>query len=130
MTDEFSIVDIWAGSFPSKSLFIQYFEEQYIDDDLPINRFAADQGVIFYDHDFCESRFHNQPIKSFDKLIEDHSYWRSYIDEAKQTFLANNYNEVNVTILVWGRKILKPRSVDEKDFRLSYLGRFACDPNA
>jgi len=47
MTDKFSIVDIWAGSFPFKSLYSQYFEEQYIDDDIPINRFAADQGVIF-----------------------------------------------------------------------------------
>jgi len=129
MADEFSIVDIWVGSFPSKSLFVQYFEEQYIDDDSPINMFAADQGVMFYDHDYCEFKLHIHPIKSFDKLIEGHSYWKSYIDEARKAFLANNFEKANAIVMVWGRKILKPRSVDGKEFRLSYLGRFACDSN-
>ena len=127
MTDEFSIVDIWTGRFPSKSIFIQYFEEQYADDNAPINRFAADQGVMFYDHDFCEFDFKSHPITSFDKLIEGHSYWKSYVNEAKKEFSAKNNVEINVVILVWGRKILKPSSVDGKDIRLSYLGRFACN---
>ena len=129
MTDEFTIVDIWIGSFPSKSLYSQYFQEQYIDDDAPINMFAADQGVMFYDHDFCESEYHNHTIKSFDKLIEGHSYWESYIDEAKMAFSANGFEEVNVIVLIWGRKISNPRSVDGKNFRLRYLGRFTCDPD-
>ena len=129
MADEFSIVDIWVGIFPSESLFMQYFEEQYIDDDLPINRFAADQGELFYDHDFCEREFNNHPTKSFDELIEGHSYWKSYVDEARDAFSANAYEEANATVLVWGREIIEPRSVVGKDFRLSYLGRFACDPN-
>ena len=106
MNNEFSIVDIWVGSFPSKSLFDQYFEEQYIDDDSPINRFAADQDEMFYDHDFCEFEFHNHPIKSFGKLIENHSYWKSYVDEANKAFSANGHKEANVIVLVWGRKIL------------------------
>jgi len=129
MTDEFSVVDIWVGTFPNKSLLIQYFEEQYIND-APINRFAADQSVMFYDHDFCEFDFKNHPITSFDKLIEGHSYWKSFVDEAKQAFMENDYEETNVIVLVWNGKILKPRTVEGIDFKLSYLGRFACDPKA
>lgn len=89
--DEFSIVDIWVGSFSSETLFHQYFEEQYIDDVSPINKFAADQGVLFYDHDYCESKFNHHPVKSFDELIAGHSYWQSYVDEASKAFLSNDF---------------------------------------
>lgn len=83
---------------------------------------------MFYDRDFSEFDFKSHPITPFEKLIEDHSYWKSYVNEAKKAFSANDNEETNVFIIVWERKILKPRSVDGKDFRLIYLGRFACNP--
>ena len=131
MTDDFSTVDIWVGSFPSKVLFVRYFDEQYADDDAPINQFAADQGVMFYDHDFCEIEFKGYHVESFDALIDGHSFWKSYTDEAKKAFLASDHHEkANVIVLVWGRKISRPHSVDGENFRLSYLGRFSCDPSS
>ena len=43
---------IWLGQFADESALDEYFVEQMDDDDdTPINQFAADQGVPFYDHD-------------------------------------------------------------------------------
>ena len=50
---------IWVARFKSKEALDEYMAEAIDEDDedAPISRFAADQGVGFYDHDLVYAEF-------------------------------------------------------------------------
>jgi hypothetical protein len=128
---EYRVVDLWVGNFPSKSAFEDYLHETYGDDDsTPISKFAADMGANYYDHDFLEEAYHEEPPNDLGSLLEGHSFARSYAPQTLDAFRLLAPGTVNAVILLWGRQIESPRSVGGAGYELHYLGRFDSDPNA
>lgn len=131
MADEYTIIDIWIGQFPSRDFFESYFEETISgepeDDDKPISPFGADQKAAFYDHDFMETNYHDAP-RDFTSLLEGHSFAKSYEAPATEAWKAIGSPLANALVLVWGKEIESPRSVEKSSYFLRYLGRFPCQP--
>lgn len=118
-------VHIWLGDFPSDDALHDYLEEAYDedDDDAPINRFAAEQEVSFYDVDFLESGFDESgDLKS---LIEGHSYSETYLDDLTAAAESEGIEHANTFIMVDAGEIEEPQSVSGDDYQLTYLGIFA-----
>jgi hypothetical protein len=131
MAAEFRIVDIWIGTFASEAAFEGYLHETYGDeDDTPMSKFAADMGQTFYDHDFLEAAYHDEPSTELGPLLADHSFARSYSPDAVAAFHRLAPGMINTVILIWGQEIKNPKSVRGTDYDLHHLGRFDSDPDA
>jgi hypothetical protein len=130
MAEEFEILDIWVGTFPSSDALSAYVAESYSEDDsVPISQLAADMQQRFYDHDFIERAFHESPSSELRSLLEPHSFAASYARPAGERFDAMGLPGINTILLVWGEQFDKPASVLRDDYQLHYLGRFSCDPS-
>ena len=127
MAGEFHVVDIWVGKFRSEEEFAEYMAERFMEDGSPISRFAEDQGVAFYDHDFLETGFREETDDVL-QLLGGHSFAPSYAEAANRAFEAAGLKSKNALILLFGREIPRPRSAEAPAYRLDYLGRFDCDP--
>ena len=132
MAAEYQVVDIWVGHFPSETAFDEYFSEDYEkeDDDAPISQFGADMDASFYDHDFFESAYYEKPSEDLKALLKDHSFSSSYTPQAVAAYQKLNPGAINTVILMWGKEIEDPQSVQGDGYALHYLGRFDCDPKA
>jgi hypothetical protein len=78
------VVSVWAAAGPLADLPEDYFTENYgEDDDEPFNRFSADFGFGYYDHDFVEAHGaeagRSVPVA---ELLGAASYGSSFRDEA------------------------------------------------
>ncbi|HLO98297.1 MAG TPA: immunity 22 family protein [Fimbriimonas sp.] len=123
MTDGPRTVDLWVGNFASREEFDQYFKETYNDDDGPINQFAADQGETFYDHDFVDLEFYDQP-QSVDVIVPRLSYGESFSGEAVPAAETLGIGSVNCVLADYDNQFESPKSVPGK---LTYLGKFTHD---
>ncbi len=123
---ELEVCHIWIGVFASDAPE-DYFEEQYGDDDAPINRFAAEQGESFYDHDLTEISYLDAvdaaDIRSF---VAGHSYSDDYPDTVCQRGAALGIKNINVFVLADKNEFENPRTVVGPNYRLEYLGEFKC----
>jgi hypothetical protein len=129
MSGELEMVSIWLGCFPSEQRLEQYLTEHYGEDDAePISEFAADQGGVFYDHDFMETGF--RAATSARQLLRGHSFSKSYLSHVEAAWRSHGLANVNTLVLVWNREIESPSSVKKLDFELVYLGTFPCDTGA
>lgn len=131
MSEESTVIDIWIGTFPSSEDFENYFEETITgepeDDDKPISPFGADQNANFYDHDFMERSFHETP-RDFVRLLDGHSFAAFYQEPATRAWQAIGSPDANALVLMWGKEIESPKSVETATYSLHYLGRFPCQP--
>jgi hypothetical protein len=128
MSEGFRVVDLWVGRFKSEHSFDAYLQETYSHDGVaPLSQFAADQNQTFYDHDFVEAGLHDT-TDDVSRLLDGHSFANSYIDAASEAFRASGSGSANAVILVFGREIHKPQSVERSTYSLTYLGRFDCTP--
>ncbi|MCG8456114.1 MAG: immunity 22 family protein [Holophagales bacterium] len=118
-------VHIWLGVFASEDALDSYFDERMHDDDeTPMNDFAADQGKVFYDHDWVERSFgEGGDLRS---LIAGHSYSESYLENVVEEAKGKRITRANTFIMADIREFPSPRSADGKDYRLWYLGDFPC----
>jgi hypothetical protein len=115
---------VWVGMFESEEQLDAYFEEQYEDDDAPINRFAADQGEMYYDHDWVERAF----CQSGDlhKLIDGASYSCDYMQDVIVAATKLGIQSANTFILADSEEFDDPKAVDTAERRLWYIGKFKC----
>ena len=118
---------IWVGLF-AKSLE-GYFEEIYPEDDdeIPISKFAEEQGQLYYDHDFVELSFLKKPT-GLRKLIDGHSYSDQYIDAVIEAAAKVGFESANVFVMGDSEEFEAPRSVEGEDYQLTYLGVFEYTP--
>ena len=131
------VVDLWVGRFPSAEAADAYFEETYSEDEdeqgraieRPISPFAADMGETFYDHDFMEREFHEPPQTDLAAALARHSFSASYVAQAVAAAGPDLPTPFNLVLLVFGREIARPVSVQAPTYSLAYVGRFECDPN-
>jgi hypothetical protein len=122
--------DIWVGTFPTATALAGYLAETHSDDSVPISRLAADMGQRFCDHDFLEHSFHDAPSSDIRARLEPHSFSRAYVEAAAAAFESAAAPSFNTILLVWGKRIAHPSSVQRDGYRLQYLGRFRCNPSA
>lgn len=115
---------VWLGTFESEDHQDAYFEEEYEADDTPINRFAADQGEMYYDHDWVERAF----CKSGDlrELMEDASYSYDYTQDVIAAAKERGIRTANTFILADAQEFDNPKDVSATDYRLWYIGKFKC----
>ena len=138
VTSAWEVVDLWVGRFGSAEAADAYFEETYGDDEdeqgrvieRPISPFAADMGETFYDHDFVEREFHDPPATDLAAALARHSFSASYVAHAVAAAGPDPPTPFDLVLLVFGREIERPVSVEARTHSLAYVGRFACDPKA
>ena len=120
---------LWLGNFSSADILEEYFVETYDEDDdsIPINQFAADQGEIFYDHDFVECSY--SKASALHDLIVEHFCSNKYRDDIIVAASALNIKAANTFIMADSAEISSPRSVSKPSYQLWYLGKFQCSCN-
>lgn len=122
------ISHIWVGVFDSDAPD-DYFVEQYSDDDdAPLNRFAAEQGETFYDHDWLEISYldasESIDVRSF---VDGHSYSKDYLDAVVAKTAALGIDRINVFVLADKNEFSDPKTITGDNYRLEYLGKFNCN---
>lgn len=119
-------IHIWLGTCDDEASLDAFFEEDYDDDDAPINQFAASQGVTDYDPDWVERGF--KPGGSLRELISPHSYAEVYLEDALAHAAGAGLTSANTFILADVELFAAPASVDQGEISLTYLGQFTCKP--
>lgn len=115
---------LWLGVFGPDSPEA-YFVQEYVDDDTPQSQFGAEQGQSYFDYDFVEISFPNNPC-AVRELVNGHSYSESYIDAVIGKAAELGITEVNVFVLANKDQFDSPRSVTGPVYKLWYLGEFVC----
>ncbi|WP_143884568.1 immunity 22 family protein [Chryseobacterium binzhouense] len=118
------ILDFWVGDFTSEDDFYQFVEEDenyYINeesDDSYVSKFAESQDTVWFDQDFLEYGFENS-IQHF----AEYSFAEQWLP-----VLVNRINEMNLQfevnslIFVSHGQIPQPKSVENDNFSLTYIG--------
>lgn len=117
----------WIGWFESLEIQEEYFKETYTeDDDAPISKFASDQHVSFYDHDFLEIGF-KTITASIRELFEGHSYSEYWLEELENRTKGLSLQDVNTIVFINSEEIEDPRPCFGNKYRLKYLGEIEYD---
>ena len=100
------MVSIWVGEFSSQNEFNDYLQETIDGDaevDVPINRFAHDIGVGFYDHDSQEAEYKHEHLPVKDLLA---GFWRanSYSESAAAAAELIGVERANTAVLLFDWK--------------------------
>lgn len=118
------ILDFWVGNFRTEEDFFQFVEEDenyYIEeesDDTYISKFAESQDTLWFDQDLMEYGF-EQSIQHF----SEYSFAEQWLP-----VLYNRINELNLKfdinslVFVSQGQIPQPKSVENDEFSLVYLG--------
>lgn len=118
------ILDFWVGNFRTAEDFENFVEEDenyYIEeesDDTYISKFAESQDTVWFDQDLMEYGF-EQSIQHF----SEYSFAEQWLP-----VLYNRVNEMNLKfeinslVFVSQGQIPNPKSVENDDFFLVYLG--------
>lgn len=129
-------IHVWLGRFDSMDRWQDYLEEHYDEDrdDLPLNQFAADQGEVFYDDDWIEYHFSDEPPAGSERawltqLLSGFSYTHSFLDAVIADALRAPLAGVNAVIGIDEEEIPNPRSVDGDGYELRFVGRYQRTPH-
>lgn len=118
------ILDFWVGNFRTEEDFFQFVEEDenyYIEeesDDTYISKFAESQDTVWFDQDLMEYGF-EQSVQHF----SEYSFAEQWLP-----VLYNRINEMNLKfdinslVFVSQGQIPQPKSVENDEFSLVYLG--------
>lgn len=115
---------IWVARFESQKALDKYMEESIDeeDDDAPISRFAADQGVGFYDHDLVYAEFLKNATSR--ALIE---CW-GFPDQATEAVVAAvealGADGLNTSFVADGEEFSDAKSAIGTGYQLWYVGQF------
>ena len=120
--------DIWIGAFPDEAAFNEYFEEgEDREEDEPVSRFAEEQGIGFYDHDFFATWFGVDNIDTVCREMFSDNMDLSEIRAAVSNSPRTSFNAVAMQVDELGDMGLL-RSVEGEGCWLHYLGRFEYEP--
>ena len=121
---------IWLGRFADESALNEYFVERLDDDDdVPINQFASDQGVTFYDHDWVEYGYNNSG--DLQALMAGHSYASSYSQKVMEIVCDRTefrHIHANTFIMADHTEIPTPRSCQQSGYTFWNVGAFELTP--
>ncbi|KQT16975.1 hypothetical protein ASG31_11455 [Chryseobacterium sp. Leaf404] len=118
------VLDFWVGNFRNEDDFFRFAEEDenyYTEeesDDTYISKFAESQDTVWFDQDLMEYGF-EQSIQHF----SEYSFAEQWLP-----VLYNRINEMNLKfdinslVFVSKGQIPNPKSVENDEFSLVYLG--------
>ena len=113
-----AIFDVWLGRFPSRDEYVAYFRENaehFNDETIPISRFAEDQGVTFFDHDWIEEYY--EQSEDLRVLITPAAYSNDYLDLVIRDARSRNIESANTFVIVEDDQI--PHYYRRKSFSIS-----------
>lgn len=115
---------IWVAQFTSAKALEKYMEEDFDadDDDTPISRFAADQGVGFYDHDLVYAEFLKKATPA--ALIECWGFPAKATAAVVKAVEALGLDGLNTSFIADQGEFEKPKSAKGKGYQLWYVGQF------
>lgn len=118
------VLDFWVGNFRTEEDFFQFVEEDenyYIEeesDDSYISKFAESQDTIWFDQDLMEYGF-EQSIQHF----SEYSFAEQWLPVLFNRLNKMNLKfDINSLVFVSQGQIPKPKSVENDDFSLTYVG--------
>jgi len=115
---------IWLGLFEPDAPE-RYFVQEYVDDSTPKSQFGAGQEQRYFDYDFVEISFPNDPLPVHE-LVDGHSYSDSYLKTVVQEATKLGISEANVFVLANKDQFDAPRSAEGPGYKLWYLGEYVC----
>jgi hypothetical protein len=115
---------VWVGRFKSQKELDAYLEEAFDedDDDAPISRFAADQGVGFYDHDLVYAEFLKGATPR--ALIECWGFPAKATEKVVAAVEALGADGLNTSVVADKGEFSAPRSATGAGYQLWYVGQF------
>lgn len=115
---------IWVARFKSAKALEAYMEESYDEDDedAPISRFAADQGIAFYDHDLVYAEFKKKATPR--ALIEIWEFPPKVTETVVKAVEALGLEGLNTSFVADKTEFSKPKSIKGKNYQLWYVGQF------
>lgn len=115
---------IWVAQFKTAKALEKYLEEDFDgdDEDAPISKFAADQGVSFYDHDLVFAEFKKKATPK--SLMEGWDFPEKSKAAVVKAIEALGVEGLNCCFIADGEEFSKPKSVKKKDYQLWYVGQF------
>ncbi len=115
---------IWVARFKSQKALDKYMDEAFDeeDDDAPISRFAADQGVGFYDHDLVYAEFQRNATPR--ALIECWGFPEKAAEKVVKAVEALGVDGLNTSFIADKGEFSKPKSATGTGYQLWYVGQF------
>ncbi|WP_409274862.1 immunity 22 family protein [Neobacillus sp. SCS-31] len=95
-------VSLWVGEFSTSEELREYLSIEYDEDgDAIPSNFEKDFFIEFYDEDFREVVFHQQPLSSLNQLIAGASYEEVILSKFDDMFLKNAPKKINAVVLLY-----------------------------
>jgi hypothetical protein len=115
---------VWVARFKSQKALDQYMDEVFDEDDedAPISRFAADQGVAFYDHDLVYAEFLKKATPG--ALIECWGFPGKATATVVKAVEALGVDGLNTSFIADKGEFSKPKSAKGTGYQLWYVGQF------
>lgn len=123
------VVSIWLGNMDSEDDFEDYIEEQYEDDDAPMSKFTEEFGLGWYDHDFSEADFKDNPVP-VEEFLSRNSYSSSFINEAVSAANNKGLENCGTKILLYNCEYDPATAPVSETQKLTFIGAFNYDINA
>ncbi|MEM6660815.1 MAG: hypothetical protein AAF666_01440 [Pseudomonadota bacterium] len=122
-------VHIWAIAAGDAQTFELFLEEQYDEDDVPMNGFAATQGVTYYDHDWQEAYFLGNPTapSALREALSGVTDMDAVIALFGSAGAGNCDGLIRLSVTEDVLGISRPRDGALGDIAVSYLGMFDAD---
>ena len=123
------ILSMWAGTIPNttyEQFHKEWMEEKYNTgnpDKEGFSKFMLTYNTGWYDHDFQDIRFTEEPI-IFSEFIKDCSYYESYATKAIEVANKKKIQKCNTIIVVFDFEHQELQSKKTKKQSLTFLGTF------
>jgi hypothetical protein len=115
---------IWVARFESQKALDEYMDEAFDadDEDAPISRFAADQGVGFYDHDLVYAEFSESATPR--ALIACWGFPDKSTEAVVTAVEALGVDGLNTSFIADEGEFSAPMSASGAGYQLWYVGQF------
>lgn len=122
-------VSIWIGNFSEFKELERYVQTDYTEDGDGIDsKFETDFGIEYYDEDFREINMLDEPQESFTCMIQEHSYYKSIIEnytKENSDYLGDKYNSI---ILLYNFKYNQNiKEIKGRDMYIRYVASVEYD---
>ncbi len=103
------VVSLWVGNFSSEDALRAHLETSYSPDgDFQGSRFTRDFGIAYYDEDFFEAEFYQEPLSALRRLLNGFSYHSQIIPQFEALVGPNLPTACNSAVLLYNFRYLEP----------------------
>ncbi|WP_082687045.1 immunity 22 family protein [Bacillus sp. FJAT-27445] len=117
-------VSLWVGEFSSSENFSEYLSIEYDEDGEAIpSNFERGFSIEYYDLDFQEVIFYQQPLSNLNQILEGASYDEVIIPKFKGMLANNAHEKVNAVVLLYNFQYNSCVKMDKSGLNtLHYIG--------